>query len=103
MKKLGELKIGDTVYFVSSDGCYITSVESYTIIDLTEIKENGIVIYYGDDKCTMFIDDENKNEYMCTTFTQKSICSDKEYLIYILENEIEMFKNEHKSIISQIS
>ena len=102
VKTLGELKTGETFYLIHWQGDHISSIESKVVNSILDIKI-GRIINYDTDK-------ENKTGLGFTVKTSElnesvidynyvHICSDKDVLYEIIDNDKEEFMYNYRQML----
>ena len=103
VKTLGELKTGDTFYLIHWQGGHISSIESKVVDSILDIKI-GRIIHYDTDKenktglgLTLKTNELNENviDYHC----QMQVCSDKNVVYEIIENDKEEFMYNYQQML----
>ena len=108
MKKLilGELDKGDTFYLVKYDGNYISSIETKTVDSILNIKIGRIVHYDTDikNKTSLGFTIENNKfgKTIIPVFYEMKVCSNKEDVLKLLEEDKEKFINNYNEMLASI-
>lgn len=95
MKTLGELKAGDIFYLINWEGGHISSIET-KIVDSTLDIKIGRIIHYDTDKKNktglgFTIETNEFNESIIDSLYQTQVCSDKDVLYEVIENDKDEF------------
>ncbi len=103
IKTLGELKIGDIFYLVNYEGGHISSIETKTVDSTLDIKTGRIVHYDTDTEnntCLGFkIKKEEFGETIISAYFETMVCSDKNVLYEMIENDKEEFLYNYKQML----
>ena len=100
---LGELKTGDTFYLIHWQGGHISSIESKVVDSALDVKI-GRIIHYDTDKenktgLGLTLKTNELNENVIDYHYQIQICSDKNVLYEIIENDKEEFMYNYQQML----
>ena len=103
VKTLGELKTGDTFYLIHWQGGHISSIES-KVVDRTLDIKIGRIIHYDTDKenktgLGLTLKNNELNENVIDYHYQMQVCSDKNVLHEIIENDKEEFMYNYQQML----
>ena len=103
VKTLGELKIGDIFYLIHWQGDHISSIESKVVDSTLDIKI-GRIIHYDTDKenktgLGLTLKTNELNENVIDYHYHMHVCSDKNVLYEIIENDKEEFMYNYQQML----
>ena len=103
VKTLGELKTGDTFYLIHWQGGHISSIESKVVDSTLDIKI-GRIIHYDTDKenktgLGLTLKNNELNENVIDYHYHMQVCSDKNVLYEIIENDKEEFMYNYQQML----
>ena len=103
VKTLGELKTGDTFYLIHWQGGHISSIESKVVDSILDIKI-GRIIHYDTDKenktgLGLTLKNNELNENVIDYHYHMQVCSDKNVLYEIIENDKEEFMYNYQQML----
>ena len=103
VKTLGELKTGDTFYLIHWQGGHISSIESKVVDSILDIKI-GRIIHYDTDKenktgLGLTLKNNELNENVIDYHYQMQVCSNKNVLYEIIENDKEEFMYNYQQML----
>jgi len=103
---LGELKAGDTFYLINWRGDHISSIDIKVVDSTLDIKI-GRIIHYDTDKKNktglgFTIKTNEFNESVIDSHYKAQVCSDKDVLYEILDNDKEEFIYNYNDMLGQI-
>lgn len=103
VKTLGELKTGDTFYLIHWQGGHISSIESKVVDSTLDIKI-GRIIHYDTDKenktgLGLTLKNNELNENVIDYHYHMQVCSDKNVLYKIIENDKEEFMYNYQQML----
>jgi len=104
---LGDLKANDIFYLINWEGSHISNIDICTVKDVLEIKIGRILHFTKNDDSEEFvhgvtIEFKEYNDQVATSYQCGEICSDKDVLYEILENDKEEFLYNYKQMISML-
>lgn len=103
VKTLGELKTGDTFYLINWRGDHISSIESKVVDSILDIKIGRIICYNTDNKnktgLGLTLKTNELNENVIDYHYQMQVCSDKNVLYEIIENDKEEFMYNYQQML----
>ena len=107
MKILGELKVGDPIYFIyySDEGDCILSVKQYTIAIITEIAIGHIIKWFdknGDLHATTLLKEENES-YITRAFYGCRMCADLDFVINVVNDDKKCQMKKYNKIIKELT
>ena len=107
MKTLGELRVGDPIYFIyySDEGDCILSVKEHTIAIITEIVVGHIIKWLdknGDLHGTTLLKEENKS-YIARAFYGCRMCADLNFVISVVNNDKKQQMKKYNKIIKELT
>lgn len=107
MKTLGELKVGDPIYFIyySDEGDCILSVKEHTIAIINEIAIGHIIKWFdknGDLHGTTLLKEENES-YITRAFYQCKMCADKKFVLEFVKDDKNRQIKKYNKIIKELT
>lgn len=104
VKTLAELKTGDTFYLINWEGGHISSVDTKVVDSTLDIKIGRIIHYDTDRKnktgLGFTLKTNEFNESVIDYYSGKlQICSDKDVLYEIIENDKEEFMYNYQQML----
>lgn len=106
MKTLGELKVGDPIYFIyySDEGDCILDVNEYILSILTEIAVGCIIKWIdnsGDLHGTTLLKKENES-YIARAFYGCKMCADKDFVINLINDDKKQQMKKYDNILNKL-
>lgn len=104
MKTLGELRVGDPMYLIDWDGGFIDDVNQYTVGVIVEIAI-GEVIKYIDESGSLrafTLEKEKYDMFETPAYYCGSVCSDREFLMGLLNKDKAKFEKRHNNILNKV-
>lgn len=103
VKTLGELKKGDTFYLINWQGGHISSIDTKVVDSTLDIKI-GRIIHYDTDKKNktglgFTLETSEFNESVIDSHYETQVCSDKDVLYEIIENDKEEFMYNYQQML----
>lgn len=107
MKTLGELRVGDPIYFIyySDEGDCILSVKEHTIAIITEIAVGHIIKWidnHGDLHAATLLKEENES-YIARAFYGCRMCADLNFVINVVNDDKNSQIKKYNKIIKELT
>ena len=103
VKTLGELKTGDTFYLIHWQGDHISSIESKVVNSILDVKIGRIIRYNTDNEnktgLGLTLKTNELNECVIYYHYHMHVCSDKNVLYEIIENDKEEFMYNYQQML----
>lgn len=101
IKNVGQLMKGDTFYLITMDSCDRIASVSVEIVSDVQTAKYGKIIKYSNRK---FYANNTDLEKICTSpYYGLVICTNKETVIGILEEDKRMYMNNYRIMIEKLS